>query len=1355
MTATYNTPYSIVYSSDRDIHLSISEYKLIDPKLLDRMLPDRLMVTDRYRCAKLQSKIRALTQRRQACDKIEGDLAQLVESSLAAVAARRERVPAIEYPAQLPVSAQRQDILRVLRSHQVIIVAGDTGSGKTTQLPKLCLEAGFGIRGRIGHTQPRRIAATSVADRIAEELHSTPGELVGYQVRFNDRCGPDTLIKLMTDGILLAEIQSDRYLNQYDALIIDEAHERSLNIDFLLGYLKKLLPARPELKVIITSATIDVGAFSRHFDNAPIVEVSGRSFPVAVHYLPQGEGAPGEEAISAQSPGLGEQVLAACRYIVSMEGRSAKLDGSADGPAGEWHRGGDVLVFLPGERDIRECAQTLRLSELPDWDVLPLYARLGRAEQSRVFDPRRQQARRIVLATNVAETSLTVPGIRYVVDTGLARVSRYSHRSRVQRLPIEAIAQANAEQRKGRCGRVAPGICIRLYSEDDFNNRPEFTDSEIQRTNLASVILQLARMRFGDVQAFPFLEAPDERLVKDGYRLLQELGAVDQADGLTPLGQKLACIPADPRIARMLLAAAEHACLDEVLIIAAALSIQDPRERPLEKRQAADQAHARFLTPGSDFMALVKLWRYFEEQRQQLSKSQLRKLCQREFLSSLRMFEWRDLHHQLRLVCRQLGLRHSHEPAEQGAVHRAVLAGLVSHVGQRDEGKEYRGARNRRFVLFPGSQLAKKPPPWIVATELVDTGRLFARVNGSIEPEWLIDAAPHLVRREYSEPQYSPRQRAVMARETVSLYGLTLSDRKRVAYGNIDPVLSRQLFIRGALVEGLYRGNAPFWRHNQALIDDIQQMETQLRRHDLLVDDEDLLRFYDERLPDNIYSVAAFDKWRKLAERADPRCLFMRRAQLLRRDPGAVMQSQFPDELEVDELTLPLRYTFAPGNAADGVSVTVPLAALKRLPRARFEWLVPGLLRDKCIELVKALPKIQRKRFVPVPDCVDRALPLMRPGSGALTTALGEALCKVSGGMSIAGTDWQLEKLDAFYRMHFAVIDGEGKVVGSGRDLDSLTAQFADQIRALVVPANAGAATSKHRSWDLGAWQTTRTVAQGTMQVDVFCALVDHGDGVVIECRDTLDEAHSLSRLGMARLCLLAQPQPVKALKKIFLRGTQAQRNKVQLQLGSLAQRKGMDRQSLWDDFLLAVFAEHFMADDQMPQNQQAFDSLLRERGRGIYACGQAWHELLLRVIELLHQIHLQLAQLDPNVWQYALDDIQQQLQGLVYDRFLLSLSYHRFAQYPRYLQALHLRLEGLAGHYQKDLQATGEIAHHVARLCAQDGIGALQQPQTAELARYRWLLEEYRVSLFAQKVGASEPVSGKRMDRLWQEMTR
>ncbi len=1287
---------------------------------LQERLPAELMSRDRYRCAQLQQEIRRRQSRQQATDRLEASLVALVDTSLARVERRRQSVPALDYPAELPVTAQRRRILDALDKHQVIIVAGATGSGKTTQLPKLCLELGRGVRGRIGHTQPRRIAARTVAARIADELHTPVGELLGYQVRFADHCSERTLVKLMTDGILLAEVQKDRFLDQYDTLIIDEAHERSLNVDFLLGYLKTLLPRRPDLKLVVTSATIDVESFSRYFDGAPVIDVSGRTWPVEVEYL----AAPEE----TRDIDLAARVLEACHHIVQMES------------VGRGQGQGDILVFLPGERDIRQCALALRRANFPHWDILPLYARLGRAEQNRVFDSSSRRGRRVVLATNVAETSLTVPGIRYVIDTGVARISRYSHRSRVQRLPIEPISQASAQQRSGRCGRQAPGTCIRLYSEEDFNARPEFTDSEIHRTNLASVILRLTAMRFGDIDQFPFIEAPDPRMVRDGYSLLQELGATDKGGQLTAVGKALARIPADPRVARMLLESKRFGCVAEVLIVAAGLSIQDPRERPLDKQQAADQAHSRFHSDNSDFVALIKLWNHFEGKRQELSKSALRKLCKKEFLSLSRMFEWRDLHYQLTLVCRELGIVAGTEPATDDSIHQALLCGLLSHIGQRQERREYRGTRNRQFRLFPGSRLAVKPPPWLMATELVDTGVVYARINAAIQPQWIVAAAEHLLSHSYSEPHFSRRRQAVMVAQKTSLFGLVISENTQVSYGPIDGVVAREIFIRSGLVEGNYTSDAGFWRHNQGLIGQIGELETRLRGRGLLMDDEALQRFYDEKIPQGIYSRASLDQWRKRAERETPRLLYLEREQLLRSEPDQGIEQQFPDTLDAADLRLPLKYTFAPGKAADGVTVLLPLAALNRLDPARFEWLVPGLLRDKCIELVKSLPRQLRKRFVPVPDTVDRVLAGLPMYKGSLCAALGHSLQALSG-VVIDESDWRPDKLDPFYHMHFAVIDAGGKTIDSGRDLAVLVQRLRPSLQAEIVRIDPQLDSVCYRSWEFGALPESRKLVHGDVELLVYPALVDRGDGVVLENCDRPEDARRQTRLALARLYMFAMPQQARYVRKEFLRG-----NRLELQLGKLAQRD-----ELLDDYLLAVFSHQFVEGRDFPTAAAEFEAIGLACKGGLVSTANEYHDRLQQIISLHSDIHDRLGALQRKVWQYAIDDIGQQLAGLLGPHFLKRTDFDSIRQYSRYLRGIVSRIDKLAGHQQKDSMATAQIAPHVARLQHIAGDSFEELAQSPLLLEYRWLLEEFRLSLFAQDIGARKAVSGKRLDKAWQ----
>ncbi|HWK54907.1 MAG TPA: ATP-dependent RNA helicase HrpA, partial [Hyphomicrobiales bacterium] len=883
-------------------------------------------------------------------------------------------LPPISYPPQLPVSQRVDDIKRLIAANQVVIIAGETGSGKTTQIPKICLELGRGAKGMIGHTQPRRLAASTVASRIASELGVALGQLVGFQVRFTDTSTADTRIKLMTDGILLAETQQDRLLKRYDTLIIDEAHERSLNIDFLLGYLKRLLPKRPDLKVIITSATIDVASFSRHFNEAPVIEVSGRTYPVDLHYRPAEDLSEGLE--------LPEQVVAAFDFIRQREREHRQA-----------YR--DVLVFLSGEKEIRETADLLRKQQYPNLDVLPLYARLSLREQQRVFES--HSGRRIVLTTNVAETSLTVPGIGYVIDSGLARISRYSVRAKIQRLPIEPISQASANQRAGRCGRLGPGTCVRLYSEADFQARPAFTDTEITRTNLASVILQMLALGLGDIEKFPFLEAPDSRAVRDGYRLLEELQAVDDQGRLLPLGRRMARLPLDPRLARILLEAAQRHCLHEALIIVSALSVQDPRERPLDKQQAADEAHRRFRHPESDFCAFLALWDFYEKQRQEVGSKQLRKFCNTNYLSYMRMREWREVHRQLLLLCQELKLTVNREPATYEEIHLALLSGFLSQVATRLEEGGYLGGRSRKYVMFPGSTLHRKPVRWIVSAELVETSQLFARMNARVEPEWIEKLAGHLLRRDYAEPHWAERQGQVMGYEKVLLYGLALVERRKVRYARVDPIAAREIFIRDGLVAQRLRTRAPFYHANAATLERVSELEERTRRRDILVDEQTLVDFYEARLPADVLDVASLERWYFRLPKTEAQKLLLRDEDLMRTALDSAELEQFPQRFSSGELDLNLQYAFEPGRVDDGVSVDVPVSALKQLKTEELDWLVPGLLREKCIALIKALPKALRKHFVPVPDVVDKLLPALDASQGSLRVALAHQLLRLTG----------------------------------------------------------------------------------------------------------------------------------------------------------------------------------------------------------------------------------------------------------------------------------------------------------------------------------------------------------------------
>ena len=1228
------------------------------------------------------------------------------------------RIEDISFPDDLPIAERREEIARAIAAHQVVIVAGETGSGKTTQLPKICLALGRGSEKMIGHTQPRRLAARTVAQRIADELRTGLGDLVGYQVRFTDKVSAASAIKLMTDGILLAEIQRDRLLSAYDTIIIDEAHERSLNIDFLLGYLKRLLPQRPDLKLVITSATIDVDSFSRHFNGAPIIEVSGRTYPVQTHYLDPTE-TDSEEGSAAQIAALVDDI-----------------------DAGRFGRRGDVLVFLPGERDIRELARALRHN--PSLDVLPLYARLSQAEQNRVFSTASGRGIRVVLATNVAETSLTVPGIRYVIDPGVARISRYSFRTKIQRLPIEPISRASADQRKGRCGRIAAGVCIRLYSEADFMLRPAFTDPEIMRTNLAAVVLQMLVLGLGEVEDFPFINPPDSRMVRDGYKLLEELGAVTPAGELTGMGRRMAGLPADPRLARMVLAAAEHGCLEELLVIASALAIQDPRERPAEKQQQADQAHARFRHPRSDFMAWLNLWRYYEEQRQDLSANQLAKLCKREFLAYMRMREWRDVHTQLSIACRSQRLQPRPTLAEEEnyeGVHKSLLAGLLGNIAQLQEGRDYLGSRNRKLQIFPGSSQARKPPKWLVAAEIVETSGVYAREVGAIDPEWALDINPALLRTHYYQPHWQARSGRVMAYERVTLYGLTLVDKRPVHYGPIVPVEARELLIREGLVAGKLHPAPPFLKHNQRLVRELEELESRTRRRDILVDEQVVYEFYADRLPEDAYTAGRLQGWMK-REPAAAAGLRMHRENLLARDPGSNLEQQFPDHLVWEDMRFRLSYQFEPGGASDGVSVTVPVALLNRVPRYRFDWLVPGLLREKCIQLVKALPKEKRKQLVPVPDHVDRALAALEPDNTDLLQALSLALGR-HGGPRLAQSDWSPQKLDDYYRMNVRVVDADGRLLGHGRNLDELVNRFRSDTRQSV---SSGREHSPARSgitrWDFGELPREWRFRQAGLDILSFPALVDESDSVAIVLCDYPGEARLRHRLGVLRLLRLHSSQQVKFLRKQLLQG-----NEFSLALAAASR----ERTVLLEDLIDASYLQAMAVDAAAPYSEADFVQLL-ERGRAdVITRGNELESMLLASLRVLADIRRLLAALQAAAWPDARRDIDAQLQRLLAPAFLRDTPAPWLAQLPRYLKAVRTRVERLPGQYAKDQGHTAQLQALAAPLweAADRRPGLLLLSE--EAARYRWLLEEFRVSLFAQNLGTREAVSAKRLQEQWQ----
>ena len=1234
----------------------------------------------------------------------------------------RRTIPAIRFPAELPVVERREDIARAIAGHQVVIVAGETGSGKTTQLPKICLQLGRGTERLIGHTQPRRLAARTVAQRIAQELGTSLGELVGYQVRFTDKVTDSTALKLMTDGILLAEIQHDRLLRKYDTLIIDEAHERSLNIDFLLGYLKRLLPRRPDLKVIITSATIDVESFSRHFDGAPVIEVSGRTYPVTTHYI--------DPADSDDGEGGQDQVAALVEDV----------------DAGRYGARGDVLVFLPGERDIRELARLLRHNKA--LDVLPLYARLSQAEQNRVFDTGSRRGTRVVLATNVAETSLTVPGIRYVIDPGLARISRYSFRTKMQRLPIEPISQASANQRQGRCGRIAAGVCLRLYSEADFSQRPEFTDPEIMRTNLAAVVLQMLVLGLGEVEDFPFINPPDPRMVRDGYRLLEELGAVTRAGQLTTVGRRMARLPVDPRLGRMVLAAAELGCLEEVLVICSALAIQDPRERPADKQQQADQAHARFRHPRSDFMAWLNLWWYAEEQRQALSGNQFAKMCKREFLSYLRMREWRDIHTQLVIACRGQQLKPKPALAEEEdyqAVHTALLAGLLGNIAQLHEGREYLGARNRKLQIFPGSSQARKRPRWLVAAEIVETSRVYAREVAAIDPEWAIGINPDLLKRQYHQPRWQPRSGRVMAHERILLYGLTLADKRPVHYGPIAPAEAREILIRDGLVACNMRPFPAFLKHNQRQVRELEELESRTRRRDILVDEQVLFDFYDERLPPDICTTGRLQGWLKRQPGAEA-SLRLAREDLLARDPGSDLGEQFPDHLDWEDMRFRLSYQFEPGGAADGVSVTVPVALLNRVPRHLFDWLVPGLLREKCIQLVKNLPKDKRKQLVPVPDHVDRALAGLEPADVDLARAMADRFAAL-GAVRLAPGDWAVHKLDDYYRMNIRVVDADGRLLAQGRDLAQLVERFRDHTRqSLSTRQDDSPAREGIVRWDFEALPAEYRFRQAGVDIVAYPALVDTGAAVDIALCDYPGEARLRHRAGVLRLLRLHSAQQVKYLRKQLLRG-----NESALVLAAA----GLEREALLEDLVDAAFLQAMAVDQGAPRSREAFQQML-ERGRGeVVGRATQLETVLLNSLGALAELRRRLAGLEAGRWPDTREDIDSQLQRLLAAGFQRDTPESWLSQYPRYMKALCNRVERLSGQYPKDQGHTALLQELGAPLWEALGKRPGLLLSCSDAMQYRWMLEELRVSLFAQHLGTRQAVSAKRLQEQWRAVAQ
>lgn len=1250
----------------------------------------------------------------EAQQAVAAEIQQQIEQARLRVEQRKSAVQnPIVFPESLPVSQRKVEIQKLLSEHQVIVVAGETGSGKTTQLPKMCLELGFGNLGMIGHTQPRRIAARSVAARIAEELETELGGLVGYKVRFNDQISDDTQIKLMTDGILLAEIQNDRFLNQYSCLIIDEAHERSLNNDFILGYLKQLLPRRRDLKLIITSATIDVERFSKHFNNAPIIEVSGRTYPVEVRYRPVVE-----ENDQDQLQGILNAV-----DELQAEGR------------------GDILIFMNGEREIRDTAEALQKQNLKHTEILPLFARLSAQEQNKIFHP--SGLNRIVLATNVAETSLTVPGIKYVIDPGTARISRYSYRTKVQRLPIEPISQASANQRKGRCGRVSEGICIRLYSEEDFNSRPEFTDPEILRTNLASVILQMTALGLDDIEAFPFVDAPDKRHIQDGIKLLEELGAFETVQTksgekrlLTRVGLQLAQLPVDPRLAKMILSAVNFGCVYEMMIIVSALSIQDPRERPQEKQQASDEKHRRFTDKKSDFLAFLNLWRYLQEQQKALSKNQFRRQCQKDFLNYLRIREWQDIYHQIRLTVREMGLPINSEKAEYQQIHTALLSGLLSHIGLKEaEKQQYLGARNAHFAIFPNSVLFKKQPKWVMAAELVETSKLWGRMVAEIEPEWIEPLAEHLIKKSYSEPCWSKSRGAVIADEKVTLYGVPIVAARPVNYGAIDPTVSREIFIQSALVEGGWNTKHKFFKENQRLVREVEELEHKSRR-DILVDDRTLFEFYDQRIGTEVVSQKHFDTWWKKAQQKDPELLNFERSFLINDDAEQVSKLDFPNFWHQGNLKLKLTYQFEPGTDADGVTVHIPLPLLNQVEMTGFDWQIPGLREELVIALIKSLPKSYRRNFVPAPNYaqafLSRAVPLEKP---LLDTLIYE-LHRMTG-VTVEAEHWNWEQIPSHLKMTFRVVDENGKKIAESMNLDELKFNLKDRVQeSISAVADDGIEQSGLHIWSFADLPQCYEQKQRGFSVKAFPAIVDEKDAVGIKLFETEFEQSMAMQQGLRRLLLLNVPSPIKYLHEKLP-------NKAKLGLYFTPFGRVLD---LIND-CIACAVDKLIADfGGFVWDEAGFEKLRDFVRENLNEVTVDIAQKVEQILTLTYQLNQRLKGKMDFTMAFALSDIKSQLAGLVYQSFVQKSGYDRLPDLQRYLQAVDKRIDKLAQDVNRDRAAMLRVEQ--VQQAYQQLLAKLpkSKPISDEVAEIRYMIEELRVSLFAQQLGTKYQISDKRI---------
>ncbi len=1296
-------------SQDNNTSSSVlNNEKTLKAAIKDCMMRDRFRLQKRIQGA---ARIKNEKAKHTVFDEIALDIAK----SMQIVQMRQTQRPTISYPELLPVSQKKDDIAEAIKHNQVVIVAGETGSGKTTQLPKICLELGRGASGMIGHTQPRRLAARTVAARIAEELQCELGSYVGYKVRFNDQVSDRSQVKLMTDGILLAEIQNDRFLSQYDTIIIDEAHERSLNIDFIMGYLRELLPKRPDLKVIITSATIDPERFSKHFLDAPIIEVSGRTYPVETRYRPITED--GDDTDRDQLQAIFDAVDELCD-----EGL------------------GDILIFMNGEREIRDTADALEKRNLRDTEVLPLYARLSANEQNRVFQS--HSGRRIVLSTNVAETSLTVPGIKYVIDPGTARISRYSYRTKVQRLPIEAISQASANQRKGRCGRVQEGICIRLYSEEDFLSRPEFTDPEILRTNLASVILQMTAIGLGDIQAFPFVEAPDNRNIQDGIRLLDELGAInnkatDPRKRLTQLGRQLARLPIDPRLARMVLEAPKQGALREVMIIACALSIQDPRERPSDKKQASDEKHSRFNDKESDFISYVNLWNYIQEQQKELSGNQFRRQCKKDYLNYLRVREWQDIYYQVSQVVKELDFRINEQEASYQGVHTALLAGMLSHIGLKDpEKNEYQGARNARFNIFPGSGIFKKQPKWVMVAELVETSRLWGRVAAKIQPEWLEPLAQHLIKRSYSEPHWEKKQAAVFAFEKVMLYGIPVVGKRKVNYGRIDAQVSREIFTRSALVEGDWDTKHKFFHQNRKLLREVEELEHKSRRRDILIDDDQLFEFYDQRIEHTVVSGRHFDTWWKAASKENNELLNFEREMLFRGDASHVTDLDYPNFWHQGGLKLKLSYQFEPGEDNDGVTVHIPLPILNQVEPDGFDWQIPGLRQELVIALIKSLPKPIRRSFVPAPNYADAFLSRVEAQSMPLLDALEKELKRMTG-VTVLREDWKPEQVPDHLKITYRSVDHRNRKLKESKDLFGLKESLKDKVQeTLSQVADDDIEQEGLKTWSFGALPERYQQKRGGFEVKAFPALVDNKDSVGIKLFETQEEQQTVMQQGLRRLVLLNVPSPIK-----YLHANLPNKSKLGLYFNPYG--RVLD---LIDDCIACGIDKLLEQQGGLvwePEKFEATKEFIRaELGDTVVDVAKQVEEILTTAFSinkrLKGRVDLTMA--------FALSDIKAQIDGLIFKGFATECGWKRLPDILRYMRAIERRMEKLPIDPNKDrvhILKIDSVVSDYKELLNKIPKG---QPVPDQVKEIRWMIEELRVSYFAQQLGTPYPVSDKRV---------